>query len=163
LGANKIKGKSGGFTLIELMLVSAIIGLLASIAIPKYSSFVIRAKEASIRAHLGAFRSAITIYYADNEGIFPEGPLEKNLQGKYLDKFPTISIPTVPTHLSSNKIYSVGTNTTPPVINAGLLDFGLIPGPGSSAFAWLYNAFGGGRIWVNCSHNDSQGNDWNSQ
>ncbi|HND63455.1 MAG TPA: prepilin-type N-terminal cleavage/methylation domain-containing protein, partial [Elusimicrobiota bacterium] len=57
-----------GFTLIELMLVVAIIGLLAAIAIPKFANLVVKAKEASVRGKIGSVRSAMSIYYADNEG-----------------------------------------------------------------------------------------------
>ena len=53
------------------MLVVAIIGLLAAIAIPKFANLVVKAKEASIKGKLGTLRSAISIYYADNEGIYP--------------------------------------------------------------------------------------------
>ncbi len=60
-----------GFTLIELMLVVAIIGLLAAIAIPKFGNLVIKAREASVKGALGTLRSAISIYYANNEGQYP--------------------------------------------------------------------------------------------
>ncbi|HND64395.1 MAG TPA: prepilin-type N-terminal cleavage/methylation domain-containing protein, partial [Elusimicrobiota bacterium] len=60
--------RRSGFTLIELMLVVAIIGLLAAIAVPKFANLVIKAKEASTRGKLGTVRSALSIYYADNEG-----------------------------------------------------------------------------------------------
>lgn len=60
--------RRSGFTLIELMLVVAIIGLLAAIAVPKFAKMVIKAKEASTRGKLGSVRSALSIYYADNVG-----------------------------------------------------------------------------------------------
>jgi prepilin-type N-terminal cleavage/methylation domain-containing protein len=60
-----------GFTLIELMLVVAILSLLAAIAIPKFGNMIIKAKEAAVKANLGALRGALTIYYSDNEGIYP--------------------------------------------------------------------------------------------
>jgi prepilin-type N-terminal cleavage/methylation domain-containing protein len=63
--------KIRGFTLIELMLVVAIIGLLAAIAIPKFSDMIDKSREAALKGQLGTLRSALTLYYADNEGVYP--------------------------------------------------------------------------------------------
>ncbi|MBK8575515.1 MAG: prepilin-type N-terminal cleavage/methylation domain-containing protein [Elusimicrobia bacterium] len=60
-----------GFTLIELMVTVAIVSILSSVVIPKFGNMVIRAKESSTKGALGALRSALSIYYADNEGRFP--------------------------------------------------------------------------------------------
>ena len=60
-----------GFTLIELMIVVAIIGILAAIAIPKFADLVTKSKEAAVKGSLGSIRSALSIYYSDTEGIFP--------------------------------------------------------------------------------------------
>ncbi len=62
----KVK-KGTGFTLVELMIVVAIIGIIAGIAIPRYISFIQRSKEANTKGNLGVLRSAISIYYADAE------------------------------------------------------------------------------------------------
>ncbi len=43
------------------MIAVAIIGLLAAIALPKFSNMVVKAKEASIKGKLGALRSAVFI------------------------------------------------------------------------------------------------------
>ena len=60
-----------GFTLIELMIVVAIIGILAGVAVPRYRDLVKRSKEGATKGNLGALRSALNIYYSDNE-YFPE-------------------------------------------------------------------------------------------
>ena len=68
-----------GFTLIELMIVVAIIGILSAIAVPKFGNLVRKAKEAAVKGGLGALRSAISIYYADTEGTFPQDTTAQNL------------------------------------------------------------------------------------
>jgi len=60
-----------GFTLIELMIVVAIIGILAAIAIPKFADLIKKSKEGATKGSLGALRSALTIYYGEQEGMYP--------------------------------------------------------------------------------------------
>lgn len=60
-----------GFTLIELMIVVAIIGILAAIAIPKFADLIRKSKEGATKGSMGAMRSALTIYYGEQEGIYP--------------------------------------------------------------------------------------------
>jgi prepilin-type N-terminal cleavage/methylation domain-containing protein len=62
---------SRGFTLIELMIVSAILAILAMIALPKFANLIDRSREASMKGALGSLRSALSIYYADNDGVYP--------------------------------------------------------------------------------------------
>jgi len=54
------------FTLIELMIVVAIIGILSSIAYPSYQSYVQRTKEAEARTALVSFASAMSQYYLED-------------------------------------------------------------------------------------------------
>jgi general secretion pathway protein G len=62
--------RSKGFTLIELMVVLAIMGILITIAQPNLKKSIIRAREAVLREDLFQIRDAIDQYYADN-GKYP--------------------------------------------------------------------------------------------
>ena len=57
--------KTGGFTLIELMMTLVIVGILASIAIPSYNSYVLRGKRAEGRAFLMDAAAKQERFYSD--------------------------------------------------------------------------------------------------
>jgi general secretion pathway protein G len=59
-----------GFTLMELMTVIAIIGILATIAVPSFQKSIIRAREANLSNSLFVLRDVIDQYYADH-GTYP--------------------------------------------------------------------------------------------
>ena len=62
--------KQGGFTLIELMIVVAIIGVLASVAIPQYQNYVARAQVSEGFSLVSSGKMAVAEYYNEN-GTFP--------------------------------------------------------------------------------------------
>src|SRR5579864_1033664 len=85
-----------GFTLIELMIVVAIIGILAAIAIPKFSQLITKSNEANTKGNLGALRSALSIYYGDMEGFYPSDTLAVlTTNNKYMTNVPVAKLPAV--------------------------------------------------------------------
>jgi type IV pilus assembly protein PilA len=78
-----------GFTLIELMIVIAIIGILAAIAIPAYQDYTIRSKVSEGLALVGAAKLAVAETY-DSTGNMPNGnasfglPTAASIAGNYV-------------------------------------------------------------------------------
>src|SRR5580658_5411416 len=86
-----------GFTLIELMIVVAIIAVLAAVALPKFADLIRKSKEGATKGNLGVIRAALDIYYGDMEGIYPQQlltgpdvtPLDPlTVNGKYMASIP---------------------------------------------------------------------------
>ena len=60
-----------GFTLIELMIVVAIIGILAAVALPAYQDYTVRAKMSEVILAMSACRTSITEVYQSGPAIAP--------------------------------------------------------------------------------------------
>ncbi|KIH76452.1 type II secretion system protein G (GspG) [Geoalkalibacter ferrihydriticus] len=80
------KGRSRGFTLIELIIVMTILGILATIAVPSYQRSVIKARETALAENLYQMRQAIDAHFADN-ARYPES-LDDLIQKRYLRTIP---------------------------------------------------------------------------
>jgi general secretion pathway protein G len=81
-----MKPATAGFTLIELIVVFAILALLISVAVPRYFSHIERAKEATLKQDLSVMRDAIDKFYGD-KGRYPE-TLEELAKERYIRDVP---------------------------------------------------------------------------
>lgn len=79
-------GRGQGFTLIELIVVVAIIGILATIAVPAMRTAPIRARESALREDLFTLRSCLDQFHADR-GRYPTS-LEELVSMGYLRRLP---------------------------------------------------------------------------
>jgi prepilin-type N-terminal cleavage/methylation domain-containing protein len=156
--------KYSGFTLIELMIVVAIIGILSAIAIPKFADLIRKSNEGATKGNLGSLKSAISIYYGEMEGWFPvptasgdstvAGSLGTVLtmeNGKYIKEMPNAYC--TPFHIKGSKV-----------------TMGISSANETSSFPgrWGYKSDNDGigrnwgDIWVNCTHTDSKESVWGS-
>jgi prepilin-type N-terminal cleavage/methylation domain-containing protein len=63
-----------GFSLVELVIVVAVLGIMAAIVVPQFNSYSVQAKEAVVKDDLRILRGAIELYTGHNKGIPPGYP-----------------------------------------------------------------------------------------
>jgi general secretion pathway protein G len=142
-----------GFTLIELMIVIAILGILSAVAVPKFSDLIRKSQEGATKGSLSTLRGALHIYYADNEGAYPTDDLAcLTINGKYIASIPAA--------------YAAGHHGKTTVVQNND-DWGMAAIMTVDTGVWLYwnSATTNppkrwGDIWVGCAHTDAKGTQW---
>jgi len=86
-----IKNVQKGFTLIELMIVVAIIGILAAIAIPAYSDYTKRAKVTELVTAGSACKASVSEFF-QAQGVFPANIDEAGCSATTTDKISGIDL-----------------------------------------------------------------------
>ena len=140
-----------GFSLVELVIVVVIVGLLAAIAIPRFSRGAAGATDSAIAGDLTVLRNAIELYAAEHNGKFPAAATLANqltlyskadgstsatktgdfVYGTYLHKLPPLK---AGTYAGNSGIEAVTSTPTAEVTTDGV--------------GYLYNA-STGQIWAN--------------
>jgi prepilin-type N-terminal cleavage/methylation domain-containing protein len=135
---------SGGFTLIELMIVVAILSILALIVLPKFGAMVQKSKEAATKGHLGSMRGAVRLYSLDNDQVFPAA--FSALYPKYLGSTPPL-------------LYTTQHPLSETVDDLAIFD------PLADNARWGYVASGSeqGHLAIQCTHGDLSGTVWSTQ
>jgi prepilin-type N-terminal cleavage/methylation domain-containing protein len=153
------KSRAHGFTLVELMIVVAILAILVAIAIPRFGRLIAKSHESTTKGNLGSIRAALSVYYGENDGIYPADDLTSlAFNAKYLPELPGVILPTTHNSTGHGDGYLIG------------VLMGHVPDGNNDAatqMGWLYdnNASGSdtwGHIIVNCSHSDYAGSLWTS-
>lgn len=134
-----------GFTLIELMIVVAILGILASLALTKYGQMLEKSKEGQTKGNLNSIHSAAAIYYGDQKGVWPTTLNTQSVFSfsQYLDTVSAVKV----------SGYFVGGAASP----AGNLVTMTTQGsaPVASGTGWLYDSTNG-TVYVNSTVKDSK-------
>jgi type IV pilus assembly protein PilA len=78
------RSAQAGFTLIELMIVVAIIGILAAVALPAYQDYTVRAKVSEVLLAASGMKTTVAEWYQSKGALPAAGSVSTDTQSKYV-------------------------------------------------------------------------------
>jgi general secretion pathway protein G len=111
------------FSLVELVIVVVIIGMIAAVAVPRISRGAKGAAESAVKGSLASLRSAIDLYAAEHNGVFPGADGDADT---FLDQL------TKKTDVHGNVGTTAGTHIYGPYLRAGIPPLPVGPNAGAS-------------------------------
>lgn len=130
--------RRAGFTLVELLIVVIILGILAAVVIPQFSSASLEAREAALMTDLAALRNAIELYKVQHNDTYPGTIGGVSNWANFTTHMTT----------QTNKAGDPGTDYGPylrtgiprnPFNNLDTGTIGAIPGAATDATGWFYD------------------------
>lgn len=129
----------------EPMILVAIVGILAAIAIPQFARLIRLSNEAAGSGNLGLIRSSLSLYHVEHDKKYPLRLEELTAGGRYLSEIPKARTPG----------HHPDSAAVKPARSAAELD-----DRGGWAYAADPSSPDRGHVWVNCTHTDSKGSAW---
>ena len=85
--------KKFGFTIIELIITIAITSIIMMVAVPKFMDLLKRSISSRNLGMLSSLRTALSLYYTENEGVYPCDDLTSIAHNsKYIDEIPVLHV-----------------------------------------------------------------------
>ena len=137
--------RRAGFSQLELALFMAVLALGGALVVLRLPIYLQDKVDRETKGYLGAVRSALAIYYGDNEGIYPADLGSLTVAGKYLMRIPELDLQVL--HPKSDRVH------TGPQAPLDLGHWGYDNSLGTANW---------GTLWIACTHTDTRGSAWSS-
>jgi len=137
-----------------LMIVVAIIGILAAIALPKFADMIEKSREGSTKGNAGSIKSANSIYYGDQEGFWPQ-TMDSAVDFRYslyLDMIPEVKA-TGKFDANTTQWAADQPKTGPKGRSVSMVEVNIVPLDQMSG--WMYDS-STGNCYVNSTLQDSK-------
>ena len=124
----RLNANEKGFTLIELMIVIAILGILAAIAIPTYQDYTVRARVSEALSVADAAKTGVA-EYRQAQDAWPSNLTEAGVSNVTTSFISSLSVGT-------NGVITIDINESGVGITSGTLSITLTPSYGTGAITW---------------------------